>query len=55
MGWRRAATEKLKEIGETIASDVEALVGDLQVIPDPPTPAELRIDPPPEDAEPEQS
>ena len=47
MEWRRAATEKLKEIGETIASDVDALVHDLQVVADPPAPAELRIDPTP--------
>lgn len=47
MEWRRAASEKLKEIGETIASDVDALVNDLQVVADPPVPAELRIDPAP--------
>lgn len=45
MEWRRAASEKLKEIGETIASDVDALVHDLQVVADPPVPAELRIEP----------
>lgn len=45
MEWRRAASEKLKEIGETIASDVDALVQDLQVVADPPVPAELRIEP----------
>lgn len=47
MEWRRAATEKLKEIGETIASDVDALVNDLKVVHDPPAPAELRIEPAP--------
>ena len=41
MEWREAATEKLKEIGEKVASDVEAALDETDIAVTPPTVIDL--------------